>query len=131
MSVAHADPRSPLCVPCSKREYEVSGVLALYPRRRPSWYRRLWLFLYVSLRRRVLDWRAGLRYGYPVCCVLRFALSHGEQARRRGVCVRGAHAAVWVPCRIFHRPDHSWTDWSRVDTEGYPPYYDPSDAEYL
>lgn len=51
----------------------------------------------------LLDLGDGLRYGYPLCCVLRFSFSSGEQARARGVAYLAGGVEAFVPCGIFHR----------------------------
>lgn len=49
----------------------------------------------------------GLGFGYPPCCVLRFAWTRKfdpfkMQALERGVCDLGERGAVFVPCELFH-----------------------------
>ena len=46
--------------------------------------------------------RDGLYFGYPLCCVVRFALSGSDaQAIARGV-VDPHGENPWVPCQVFH-----------------------------
>lgn len=56
----------------------------------------------------------GIAYGYPLCCVLRFAWTDARrdgkiisikdaQAVRRGVVDRG-DKNQFVPCLVFHKP---------------------------
>jgi hypothetical protein len=52
----------------------------------------------------------GLHYGYPLCCILRFAVERvvnprGEPARERGVRYIGdpGEDHGYVPCNLFHR----------------------------
>jgi hypothetical protein len=55
----------------------------------------------VKIRARWHDLREGLHYGYPLCCVLRFALSRwAAQAARRS---RLDDERPYVVCGIFHR----------------------------
>ncbi len=53
--------------------------------------------------------REGLRWGFPLCCVLRFAVERalnpaGEPARKRGVCDAGPDNP-YVPCNLFHHKE--------------------------
>lgn len=55
--------------------------------------------------------RSGVRFGYPLCCVLRYAWDHltkkadwpGAGAVRGGIDTK---RSTWVPCGIFHHPTH-------------------------
>lgn len=66
--------------------------------------RSRWALLRLRIRRwaslTFLDLGDGLRYGYPVCCVVRFSFGRGEQAVKRGIC--HADSDPYVPCGIFH-----------------------------
>jgi hypothetical protein len=79
-----------------------------------------------QLRARWIDFRNGLDSGYPLCCVLRFALCrYANQGARRG----GEHE--WVACGIFHRKTHDW-DWDGYLGPGWrAERYDPSKARHL
>jgi hypothetical protein len=80
-----------------------------------------------QIRARWIDLRNGLDSGYPLCCVLRFALSRwANQGARRG----GNHE--WVACGVFHRRTRgpwNWDDYLRPGWKGE--RYDPSRVERL
>ena len=55
-----------------------------------------------------VDFRNGFDSGYPLCCVIRFALCRYDHqgARRGGNC-------EWVVCGVFHRAtDRNDWDWN-------------------
>ena len=67
----------------------------------------------MKIRARWHDLREGLHYGYPLCCVLRFALSRWDaQAARRS---RVDDERDFVICGIVHRRvggrDLRWSTW--------------------
>jgi len=50
---------------------------------------------------RVRDFKLGLHFHFPLCCVIRYCLSSGDQAVHRGIV--GPHGPnPYVPCNIFH-----------------------------
>lgn len=60
----------------------------------------------------VIYFRHGINYRYPLCCVLRFALSgQRAQGRHRGSRVNrrpgpgNCAESMYVVCGLFHRPD--------------------------
>lgn len=55
----------------------------------------------MTLWSRLCDFADGLNYGFPLCCVLRYTLSSGEQAVDRGI-VDPHGPNPYVPCNIFH-----------------------------
>jgi hypothetical protein len=65
-------------------------------------------------------YRRGRRYGYPLCCVVRFSwdalparkLGSGE---RRGTTHPRADGERWVPCGLLHRCDPVETAWFRAE----------------
>ena len=78
----------------------MSRVLEVHTPRGQAWRRRLRFLLYLPLER-YADLRNGLRWHFPWCCCLRFALGRGEQAVRRGI-VDPYGPNPFVPCRIRH-----------------------------
>jgi hypothetical protein len=56
----------------------------------------------------VNDFRAGLGYGFPLCCVLRFSfdtlIGRDDQAVRRGG-VDDSPVGAFVTCNVFHHGD--------------------------
>lgn len=64
--------------------------------------RQVRAWLRVPIRLRWLDLRDGFRYGYPLCCTVRFALGSGAQAIQRGV-RHPDDDDSHVPCNVFHR----------------------------
>ena len=69
----------------------------------------------MNLYARWLHFCDGIHHRYPLCCVLRFAMSREltRQAVRRGVCDRQAVYNPWVPCNLLHRADYN--PWNDVD----------------
>lgn len=59
------------------------------------------VYLTQSIRDALYDWYEGRHYGFPVCCILRFIIGHGAQARVRGVVDPDGNP--YVPCLWFHR----------------------------
>ena len=69
----------------------------------------------LRLRLRMRYIRLGIKFGYPPCCILRFALRiHPYPGARRGGCDNGPDRfdsewtdgrSVFVPCNVFHRHD--------------------------
>lgn len=52
--------------------------------------------------------RRGRRYGYPLCCVLRFAwdaVPDRMSGLHRGATYPRPDGATWVPCNVLHRAD--------------------------
>jgi hypothetical protein len=66
-----------------------------------------------DFRRRLAHIRAGIRWGYPICCVLRYAFSwhRRPQALERGI--RRTSQGQYVPCCVFHRPELTFSEWDR------------------
>jgi hypothetical protein len=69
-----------------------------------------------SIGTRIRMLRGGIKYRYPLCCSLRFALAFRQcRAMRRGGCDNGPERfpeegflgdrSVYVPCGIFHTHD--------------------------
>ncbi len=58
---------------------------------------------------RLHDYAEGRRWGFPLCCTLRYSLAwhHWGQALRRGI-VNPHSSNPYVPCGIFHHgtPPH-------------------------
>lgn len=75
--------------------------------------------------------REGLQYGFPLCCVLRFALNpdpNGPQAVGRGIMGHRTDNP-WVPCNVFHR-GVPWEEVQQIRLEEWAdalPY--PPDAD--
>jgi len=57
-----------------------------------------------KLRRRWRWYKKGRKYGYPLCCILRFCLTDEHSGLKRGSIKRGN--SLWVPCNIFHHWNH-------------------------
>jgi hypothetical protein len=109
-SATHTRPLDP--VPCCERHATVPIMQAVQPNGRAvgHWSLRRVLHLSVrprsvSLRTRIVwavdDYREGRYWGFPLCCVLRYTFSHGEQARKRGIAE--PHGNAYVPCGILHQ----------------------------
>ena len=62
---------------------------------------------------RLRHFLAGIRCGYPLCCVLRFAISDQcTQAIERGVCLH--RDGVYVPCHWLHRQHLTAVEWAAL-----------------
>ncbi|QEM41482.1 hypothetical protein SEA_FORZA_13 [Gordonia phage Forza] len=71
-----------------------------------------------TLKHRFADFISGYRYGYPLCCVIRYSLSrYTHQAIRRGgvtrECVVDGEVSAYVTCGIFHSGS-PWGERGRV-----------------
>ena len=70
---------------------------------------------HLSLRTSIRYIRLGLKFGYPLCCILRFSLRvRPFPGAKRGGCDNGPDRfdsewtdgrSVFVPCNIFHQHD--------------------------
>lgn len=67
------------------------------------------------------DFRLGLYYGYPICCILHFALESAMgTGRKRAVRRGGIHPApgkAYVPC-MYHAGLHP--QWKPFASENWP-----------
>jgi hypothetical protein len=53
---------------------------------------------------RLGDFVKGIKYRYPLCCVLRYTFGSGQQAvQRGGMGGDGLNDKQWVACGIFHK----------------------------
>ena len=71
----------------------------------------------------LFHWRKGRRFGYPICCIVRFSLEsamhdgktfyfkdgYQTSVMRRGF-VRIDDEKGFVPCGIFHQKTHDFED---------------------
>jgi hypothetical protein len=58
----------------------------------------------IALRSRYRAFRWGLYYRHPLCCVIRYCLSHYPPGVRRGAKVTDK-AGLFVPRGVFHHHD--------------------------
>jgi hypothetical protein len=65
--------------------------------------------------------RNGIYYGYPICCILHFAIESAiGSGRKRAVRRGGIHPApgkAYVPC-FWHQENHP--QWKSFDTKNWP-----------
>lgn len=65
--------------------------------------------------------RRGLRYQYPLCCVLRFcwdAIPDRHSGVYRGATAERVDGERWVPCNVLHHCDpHDPLYWPSARTE--------------
>jgi hypothetical protein len=65
-----------------------------------------------KIQRFIFAWRNGRKFGFPICCILRFSFEDAQRdgkmiplekgmAELRGIVDRG-DGNIFVPCNVFH-----------------------------
>jgi len=98
-----------------------------------SWYEMAVEFLCVTLiilcQRRITlnDFIKGLKYGYPLCCIIGYCL--GNRALRNGVIIRDNLHDVYVPCKLHRKKAISHLEYLSLLNDGDLSWYIPSEEE--